>query len=94
MYNIHILFSAYMDLDEGVGENSTPERISGDFGAYNVRNEVYRRLVDSGNEETIINPKFREQLDAHFDRLPVRYRYIYIHLFLFLPSTASLKFAL
>lgn len=94
MYNIHIRFSAYMDLDEGVGENSTPERISGDFGAYNVRNEVYRRLVDSGNEETIINPKFREQLDAHFDRLPVRYRYIYIHLFLFLPSTASLKFAL
>lgn len=84
-----------MDLEEGVGENSSPEGSSGEFGACNVRYEVYKRLVDSGNEEAIGNPEFREQLDAHFDRLPIRYGYFFFSFpFLFLPSTASLQLAL
>lgn len=62
-----------MDLIEGVGESSSPPRSFGCFGVYDVRNDVYNRLMESGNEEAVSNPEFREQLDAHFNRLPPRY---------------------
>ncbi|XP_057974875.1 serine/threonine-protein kinase STY46-like isoform X2 [Malania oleifera] len=62
-----------MDLIEGVGESSSPPRSFGTFSAYDVRNDVYNRLIESGNEEAVSNPDFREQLDAHFSRLPPSY---------------------
>eukprot|EP00261_Vitis_vinifera_P031002 XP_019072245.1 PREDICTED: serine/threonine-protein kinase STY8 isoform X2 [Vitis vinifera] len=62
-----------MDLIEGVGESSSPPRSFGCFGVYDVRNDVYNRLMESGNEEAVSNPEFREQLDAHFNRLPPSY---------------------
>lgn len=65
-----------MDLVEGVGESSSPPRSFGCLGGYDVRNDVYNRLVESGNEEAVCNPEFREHLDAHFNRLPSRYIFI------------------
>lgn len=62
-----------MDLVEGVGESSSPPRSFGCLGGYDVRNDVYNRLVESGNEEAVCNPEFREHLDAHFNRLPSSY---------------------
>ncbi|CAL5384477.1 unnamed protein product [Camellia sinensis] len=62
-----------MDLVEGVGESSSPPRSFGSFGGYDIRNDVYNRLVESGNEEAVCNPEFRELLDAHFNRLPSSY---------------------
>ncbi|KAG9444369.1 hypothetical protein H6P81_015709 [Aristolochia fimbriata] len=62
-----------MELTEGVGESSSPPRPFGGFGAYDIRNDIYNRLVENGNEEAISNPSFREQLDAHFSRLPASY---------------------
>lgn len=64
-----------MDLVEGMGESSSPPRSfgGGGFSSYDVRNDVYKRLVESGHEEVVSNPNFRELLDAHFNRLPLRY---------------------
>ncbi|XP_040995882.1 serine/threonine-protein kinase STY46-like isoform X2 [Juglans microcarpa x Juglans regia] len=62
-----------MDLVEGMGESSSPPRSFGGGGGYEVRNDVYNRLVESGHEEVVSNPKFRELLDAHFSRLPLSY---------------------
>lgn len=59
-----------MDLIEGVGESSSPPR---SFGVYDLRNDVYNRLVENGHEEAVSNPDFRDLLDAHFNRLPPRY---------------------
>lgn len=62
-----------MELIEGVGESSTPLRSCfGGFSGYDVRVDVYNRLVESGNEDAVSNPKFRELLDSHFNRLPAR----------------------
>ncbi|KAL9262501.1 Serine/threonine-protein kinase STY46-like protein [Drosera capensis] len=64
---------------EGVGESSSPPRSSGSGGGggggsgYDVRNDVYNRLIESGNEEAVSNPELREVLDAHFNRLPPSY---------------------
>ncbi|KAI9098440.1 hypothetical protein K1719_025065 [Acacia pycnantha] len=55
---------------EGVGESSSPPRSSGGFGNYDVRNDVYNRLVENGHGQ---EADFREQLDAHFNRLPPSY---------------------
>lgn len=68
-----------MDFGEGVGESSSPPRSVGSSGggggAYDIRNEVYNRLLESGNEEVVRNPELlREQLEAHFIRLPSRFR--------------------
>ncbi|KAK4253124.1 hypothetical protein QN277_010940 [Acacia crassicarpa] len=57
-------------LIEGVGESSSPPRSSGGFGNYDVRNDVYNRLVENGHGQ---EADFREQLDAHFNRLPPSY---------------------
>ncbi|XP_042492329.1 serine/threonine-protein kinase STY46-like isoform X2 [Macadamia integrifolia] len=62
-----------MELFEGVGESSSPPRSYGGFCGNDIRNDVYNRLIESGNEEAVSNPEFREQLDAHFNRLPARY---------------------
>lgn len=62
-----------MDLTEGVGESSSPPRSFVCFSNYDVRNDVYNRLLESGNEDALTQPDFREQLDAHFNRLPARY---------------------
>lgn len=61
-----------MDLIEGVGESSSPPRSFGCFGTYDVRLDVYNRLMESRNEGAVSNPDFREQVDAHFNRLPPR----------------------
>ncbi|KAJ4951771.1 hypothetical protein NE237_028603 [Protea cynaroides] len=62
-----------MELFEGVGESSSPPRSFGGFSGSDKRNDVYSRLIESGNEEVVCNPELREQLDAHFNRLPARY---------------------
>ncbi|PQQ07584.1 serine/threonine-protein kinase STY46-like isoform X1 [Prunus yedoensis var. nudiflora] len=62
-----------MDLTEGVGESSSPPRSFVSFGNYDVRNDVYNRLLESRNEDALTQPDFREQLDAHFNRLPASY---------------------
>ncbi|XP_044475350.1 serine/threonine-protein kinase STY46-like isoform X6 [Mangifera indica] len=62
-----------MDLTEGVGESSSPTRSFGNFSNYDVRNDVFNRLIECGNEEAVCNPEFRELLDAHFNRLPASY---------------------
>lgn len=63
-----------MDLLEGVGESSSPARsFGGGFGGYDIRNDVYNRLLETGNDEAVCNPELRELLDSHFNRLPARY---------------------
>ncbi|XP_028763682.1 serine/threonine-protein kinase STY46 isoform X1 [Neltuma alba] len=55
---------------EGVGESSSPPRTLSGFGNYDVRNDVHNRLVENGHGQ---EAEFREQLDAHFNRLPPSY---------------------
>ncbi|KAL2489477.1 ACT-like protein tyrosine kinase family protein [Forsythia ovata] len=67
-----------MDLVEEVGESSSPPRSYGSFGVGSgsgdvIRNDVYNRLIENENEEALGNPDFREQLEAHFNRLPPSY---------------------
>ncbi|XP_030465308.1 serine/threonine-protein kinase STY46-like isoform X2 [Syzygium oleosum] len=64
-----------MDLIEGVGESSSPPRsvVGSLTGSYDVRSDVYARLVEAGNEDDVSNPEFRDLLEAHFNRLPSRY---------------------
>ncbi|XP_009631994.1 serine/threonine-protein kinase STY46-like [Nicotiana tomentosiformis] len=64
-----------MDLVEGVGESSSPPRSFGSCALlYDIKNDVYNRLVQSGNAEAVTNPELlREQLDSHFARLPASY---------------------
>ncbi|CAL2276122.1 unnamed protein product [Prunus armeniaca] len=62
-----------MDLTEGVGESSSPPRSFVSFSNYDVRNDVYNRLLESGKEDALTQSDFREQLDAHFNRLPASY---------------------
>ncbi|XP_009408292.2 serine/threonine-protein kinase STY17 isoform X2 [Musa acuminata AAA Group] len=61
-------------MDEGEGESSSPARPLGGLSPRDaLRNEIYERLLDSGNEEVISNPNLRDLLDAHLSRLPLRY---------------------
>ncbi|URE33360.1 kinase family [Musa troglodytarum] len=59
---------------EEVGESSSPSRVAGAQTAYDIKNEIYERLVASGNEEARSNPYFKEHFDAHFSRLPASYK--------------------
>ncbi|KAG9158577.1 hypothetical protein Leryth_026775 [Lithospermum erythrorhizon] len=61
-----------MDLVEGVGESASPRRRSfGSFGGYDIRNDVFNRLIENNIDEAVSNPDLlREHLDAHFNRLP------------------------
>lgn len=63
-------------IEEGFGESASPARAFGyaGLGHVDVKGEIYARLVEIGNEETVSDPNFLEQLDAHFSRLPPRYR--------------------
>jgi hypothetical protein len=63
------------ELEEGSGESSPPVN-KGLYGLYflpEIKNEIYTRLVESGNREALSNPSLREQLDGHFNRLPASY---------------------
>ncbi|KAL8215613.1 hypothetical protein R6Q57_022450 [Mikania cordata] len=62
-----------MDFAEGVGESSSPPRTFSGFAGYEIANDVYNRLVETGNDEVTVNPEFRDQLEAHFSRLPASY---------------------
>lgn len=64
-----------MEFAEEVGESSSPPRSYGSFGGNNdvIRNDVYNRLIENGNEEAISNPHFFHLLEAHFNRLPTRF---------------------
>ncbi|KAF5444587.1 hypothetical protein F2P56_033711 [Juglans regia] len=63
-----------MDLIEGTGESSSPPPFfAGGFSGYDVRDDVYNRLVESQHEEVVSNPDYRDLLDAHFNRLPPSY---------------------
>ncbi|GLU16549.1 hypothetical protein SLE2022_329800 [Rubroshorea leprosula] len=64
-----------MDLTEEVGESSSPPRSFGNSSVSDLKNDIYNRLVENGNEEALFNPDFRDQLDAHFNRLPPSYGY-------------------
>lgn len=62
---------------EGVGESSSPPRglglgAGGRIAANDIKNKIFARLVESGNEEAVSNPDFMDQLEAHFSRLPPR----------------------
>jgi len=56
-------------IEEGMGESSSPPR---GLGLYDIKNIVYNKLVETSNDEAILNPDFKGQLDAHFNRLPTR----------------------
>ncbi|KAG0449303.1 hypothetical protein HPP92_027442 [Vanilla planifolia] len=60
-------------IEEGVGESSSPPRGIIQESAYDIKNEIYLRLVECGNPEAVANPNLRDQLDAHFNRLPLSY---------------------
>lgn len=70
---IRVRKGVWMELTEGVGESSSPPRAFGGCSYYDIKTDVYKRLVENGNEEAISNPGFRELLDAHFNRLPPSY---------------------
>lgn len=74
-----------MDLLEGVGESSSPPRSFGSCAVlYDIKNDVYNRLVQSGNAEAVTNPELlREQLDSHFARLPARFHFLCFSIFPF-----------
>ncbi|MED6223744.1 hypothetical protein PIB30_077061 [Stylosanthes scabra] len=60
-------------------ENSLSERArrcrgcSAVFSNYDIRNDVYNRLLETGHDQAVSNPDFRELLEAHFNRLPPSY---------------------
>ncbi|KAI0494477.1 hypothetical protein KFK09_024615 [Dendrobium nobile] len=61
-------------IEEGVGESSSPPRwLAGQDPSYDIKNEIYTRLVECRNPEAIANPNLRDLLDAHFSRLPTSY---------------------
>ncbi|XP_074360328.1 serine/threonine-protein kinase STY46-like isoform X2 [Apium graveolens] len=62
-----------MDLIEGVGESSSPPRTAPSFGGYDVRDDVFNRLVETGNEEFVSNAQLQEVLNSHFNSLPSSY---------------------
>lgn len=63
------------ELEEGSGESSPPvnKGLHSLYFLHEIKNEIYTRLVESGNKEALSNPSLREQLDEHFNRLPARF---------------------
>ncbi|KAF1002687.1 hypothetical protein AG4045_012451 [Apium graveolens] len=57
----------------GVGESSSPPRTAPSFGGYDVRDDVFNRLVETGNEEFVSNAQLQEVLNSHFNSLPSSY---------------------
>ncbi|XP_047321250.1 serine/threonine-protein kinase STY46-like isoform X2 [Impatiens glandulifera] len=62
-----------MDLTEGIGESLSPTRSFVSLSGYDIKTDVYNRLLDIGNDEALSDPYFLDQLNAHFDRLPSSY---------------------
>ncbi|XP_057423662.1 serine/threonine-protein kinase STY8-like isoform X2 [Lotus japonicus] len=63
-----------MDFAEGIGESNSPPRAA--FAGYtnsDVKNDVFNRLLQTGHDQAVSNPEFRQQLEAHFNRLPPSY---------------------
>ncbi|OIW07824.1 hypothetical protein TanjilG_32680 [Lupinus angustifolius] len=61
-----------LDVVEGVGESSPPPRSFTGVSNYDMSIDVYNRLLEIGHDQAISNPDFKEQLEAHFNRLPPR----------------------
>ncbi|KAJ4786516.1 hypothetical protein LUZ62_037762 [Rhynchospora pubera] len=63
------------ELEEGTGESSPPANkgLHSAYLSHQIKNEIYTRLVESGNKEALSNPSLREELDDHFSRLPQSY---------------------
>lgn len=59
-------------LVEEVGESSSPPRPYGGLSLHDIKNDIYNKLIEDGNEDAISNPDFKRLLDAHFSRLPAR----------------------
>ncbi|XP_039808827.1 putative receptor-like protein kinase At4g00960 isoform X2 [Panicum virgatum] len=61
-------------VQEDVSENSSqPSATEPVHAVFDICSEVYERLIQEGFEEALV-PEFREQLEAHFDRLPASYQ--------------------
>ncbi|KAG2633801.1 hypothetical protein PVAP13_2NG294900 [Panicum virgatum] len=63
-------------VEEDVSESSSPPSAAAapvHATASDICSEVYQRLVQKGFEEALA-PEFREQLEAHFARLPMSYQ--------------------
>ncbi|KAH7680844.1 Dual-specificity kinase protein [Dioscorea alata] len=58
---------------EDMGESSSPPKGFGPPGAFDIKYDIYARLLESRNEEELLNSDFREQFMAHFNRLPPSY---------------------
>lgn len=62
---------------EEVGESSSPPRgighgSGGGIAACDIKDEIFARLMEDGIEEVVSNPHYKDQLNAHFNRLPAR----------------------
>ncbi|XP_074566620.1 serine/threonine-protein kinase STY17-like [Curcuma longa] len=62
-------------MEEGEGESSSPARpLPGGPSPHDaICNDIYDRLIDSGNDEAVFNPNLRNLLGSHLARLPLRY---------------------
>ncbi|XP_042440478.1 serine/threonine-protein kinase STY17-like [Zingiber officinale] len=62
-------------MEEGEGESSSPARpLPGVPSPHDaICNDIYDRLIDSGNDEAVFNPNLRDLLESHLARLPLRY---------------------
>ncbi|XP_042433217.1 serine/threonine-protein kinase STY17-like isoform X1 [Zingiber officinale] len=62
-------------MEEGEGESSSPARpLPGGPSPHDaICNDIYDRLIDSGNDEAVFNPNLRDLLESHLARLPLRY---------------------
>jgi hypothetical protein len=69
------------ELEEGTGESSPPvnKGLHGLYFLHEIKNEIYMRLLESGNREALSNPHLRVQLDEHFSRLPARFVDLILH---------------
>jgi hypothetical protein len=68
-------------LEEGVGESSwppdgaaaAPGGSDGGGGFTDIQKQIYDRLLRLRNEEVINDPAFRQRLERHFERFPLRW---------------------
>ncbi|KAJ3681494.1 hypothetical protein LUZ60_015983 [Juncus effusus] len=63
------------ELEEGIRVCSPPcnKGLHSLFFLHEIQDEIYMRLVESGNQEAVSNPRLKEDLDEHFGRLPASY---------------------
>ncbi|XP_019708410.1 serine/threonine-protein kinase STY46 isoform X2 [Elaeis guineensis] len=63
---------------EEVGESSSPPRGLSHAGGEgiapcDIKDEIFARLMENGIEEVVSNPHYKDELIAHFNRLPASY---------------------